>query len=70
MGGPCYKVPTFHIRYGGPYVIDSYKVPTLKSYCKYGETPLNGSHIQYKVWRDHKSLSYKVHTFHIRYGGS
>ena len=27
VGGPQYKVLAFHIRYGGPSVIDRYKVP-------------------------------------------
>ena len=29
-----YKVPTFHISYGGSQVIDSYKVPTI--HIRYG----------------------------------
>ena len=34
VGGPYYKVPTFHISYGGTIrVIDSYKVPSFKSHC-------------------------------------
>ena len=37
VGRPCYKVPKFHIRYGGTIrVIDSYKVPALACPCVRG----------------------------------
>ena len=53
-GGPHYKVPIFHKRYGGPFrVIDSYKVPAF--HIRYGGTM--------RVIN-----SYKVPIFHIRYG--
>ena len=50
---PHSKVAAIHIIYGGPSVIDSYKVPTF--HIRYGEPSVIDI--------------YKVPTFHIRYGG-
>ena len=52
--GPCYKIPTFHIMFGGPTVIDSYKIASF--------------HIRY-VRTIRVIDCYKIHTFHIRFEG-
>ena len=64
MGDPVTRFPSltvimFPVHMAEPHytvpIIDSAKAPTFTSYCTCRWTPLQGSHIPYKVWGDHKS---------------
>ena len=67
-GGPCYKFPTFHIRYGGPW--ESLTVPKL--HLRYGDHK-SLTVTRFPHWNHilHvKGSCCKVPTFHIMFWGT